>query len=183
MDPFGALARRAAVRREVERSRDALYRMAYAWCHEPALAEDLAQEAIEKALRSAAQVREVERLKGWLYRILANCLRDHYRTRREHEDVERLADAIADAGPGPEEAHARTQVVARVRQSVARLPIGQRQVLTLVDLEGCSYAEVSEALGIPIGTVMSRLCRARAALRERLVGTLDAQETRLRSVK
>jgi RNA polymerase sigma-70 factor (ECF subfamily) len=70
-----------------------------------------------------------------------------------------------------------------VRQSIARLPLAQRQVVILIDLEGCSYAAVGEALEIPIGTVMSRLCRARAALRERLLGTLDARETRLRSVK
>jgi RNA polymerase sigma-70 factor (ECF subfamily) len=184
MGTLGGFTRRAAVRHEVQRSRDALYRVAYAWCHDASLAEDLAQEAVEKAIRNASQVRDPERLKGWLYRILANCLTDHYRARREHEDLERFADSIADAGPSPEEAHARTQIAARVRQSIARLPLGQRQVVTLVDLEGCSYAEVGEALEIPIGTVMSRLCRARQVLRERLVGTLaDAPGTRLRSVK
>ncbi len=183
MEPIGAFTRRAAVRHEVQRSRDALYRVAYAWCHDAALAEDLAQEAAEKALRNASQVRDPERLKGWLYRILANCLRDHYRARHEHEDLERFADSLADAGPNPEEVHARTQLTARVRQSIARLPLAQRQVVILIDLEGCSYAAVGEALEIPIGTVMSRLCRARAALRERLLGTLDARETRLRSVK
>lgn len=183
MGTIGALARRAAVRYEVQRSRDALYRVAYAWCHDASLAEDLAQETVEKALRNASQVRDPGRLKGWLYRILANCLRDHYRARREHEDLERFADSIPDAGPNPEEVHARMQVTTRVRQTIAQLPLGQRQVVILVDLEGCSYAEVGEALEIPIGTVMSRLCRARQALRERLLGALDAQETRLRSVK
>jgi RNA polymerase sigma-70 factor (ECF subfamily) len=184
MGIVSGLAMRAAVRHEVQRSRQALYRMAYAWCHDAQLADDLAQEAIEKALRNAAQVREPARLKGWLYRILANCLRDHYRTAREHEDIDSLADAIADAGPDPEQAHARAQVTARVRQAIAQLPLGQRQVVTLVDLEGCSYGEVGDALEIPIGTVMSRLCRARRALRERLVAArTDGPEMRLRSVK
>jgi DNA-directed RNA polymerase specialized sigma24 family protein len=57
----------------------------------------------------------------------------------------------------------------RVRAAVARLPVGQRQTLTLVDLEEFSYAEVGEILGIPIGTVMSRLCRGRRALRDELL--------------
>lgn len=174
----------AAVRREVARSRQALYRLAYAWCHDASLADDLAQQAIEKALRGAAQVRDQARMRSWLYRILANCLRDHFRAAREHEDVDRFAETVAASGPTPEESHAGAQLSARVRDAVARLPLGQRQVVTLVDLEGCSYAEVGEALEIPIGTVMSRLCRARQALRERLLATMsDERETRLRSVK
>ena len=185
MESVSGLGRRAAVRHEVQRSRQALYRVAYGWCHDAQLAEDLAQEAIEKALRSAAKVRDLGRLKGWLYRILANCLRDHYRAAREHEDLDRFADTLADAGPGPDEAHARAQVTARVREAVARLPLGHRQVVILVDLEGCSYAEVGEALEIPIGTVMSRLCRARQALRELLLPATPEGEARerLRSVK
>ena len=68
-----------------------------------------------------------------------------------------------------------------MRAAIAALPLGQRQVVTLVDLEEFSYAEVAEILAIPIGTVMSRLCRAREALR----GLLEAaaQQPRLRSVK
>ena len=71
-----------------------------------------------------------------------------------------------------------------MRRAVAQLPLGQRQVVTLVDLEGCGYAEVGEILEIPIGTVMSRLCRARQALREWLAPIAgEALGTRLRSVK
>lgn len=178
------IGRRAAVRHEVQHSRQALYRVAYGWCHDAQLADDLAQEAVEKALRNAAQVREPSRLKGWLYRILANCFRDHCRATRQHEDLDTFAESVADTGPTPEEAHASGQVTARVRRAVAALPLGQRQVVTLVDLEGCSYAEVGEALQIPIGTVMSRLCRARQALRARLLGAVaEEREIKLRSVK
>jgi len=67
---------------------------------------------------------------------------------------------------------------------VAGLPLGQRQVVTLVDLEECSYVEAGEILEIPVGTVMSRLCRARRALRDVLEPVAhDALGTRLRSVK
>jgi len=62
-------------------------------------------------------------------------------------------------------------VVSRVRQAIGRLPLAQRQVITLVDLEGLSYADVAEVLEIPIGTVMSRLARARKALAAHLDDT------------
>ena len=73
----------------------------------------------------------------------------------------------------PDIRHDRKQVVDRVRSAIATLPIGQRQVLTLVDLEGCSYIEVAQALDIPIGTVMSRLSRARKALKNQLLDQAD----------
>jgi len=71
-----------------------------------------------------------------------------------------------------------------VRKAIARLPLGQRQVLTLVDMEDRSYAEVAEILGVPAGTVMSRLARARAALKEMLTDVRPAvQAAGLRRVK
>ena len=180
-DFFG---RRAAVRRELETSRELLYRMAYAWCHDAALADDLAHEAAEKALRRAGQLREAEKLRAWLLRILANCVRDNARARREQIELGAVEETLAAAGPTPEEAQASAQLALRVRRAVAQLPLGQRQVVTLVDLEGCGYAEVGEILEIPIGTVMSRLCRARQALRVLLAPfAAEALGTRLRSVK
>lgn len=184
MEIYPVFGRRAAVRRELEKSRDLLYRMAYAWCRDAALADDLAHEAAEKALRRAGQLRDLERLRGWLLRILANCLRDHLRLRREVVDLAAMEDMIADTEPTPEEARTSAELVRRVRRAVDELPLGQRQVMTLIDLEGCSYAEVGEILEIPLGTVMSRLCRAREALRERLSGlAADALDIRLRRVK
>lgn len=184
MDIGSIFGRGAVVRREIERSREALYRMAYAWCRDADLADDMAHTAIEKALRAAAQLRDAARLRGWLFRILANCLRDHARVQREFVPLEGMEDVIADAGPTPEEARASAELTQRVRRAVGELPLGHRQVLTLVDLEGCSYAEVGEILEIPIGTVMSRLCRARQALRERLrPAASEVLGTRLRSVK
>lgn len=178
------LVRRVAVRHEVQRQCQSLYRVAYGWCRDAQLAEDLAQQAIEKALRNAAQAHDPASLKGWLYRILANCLRDHYRAVHPHEDLDDLTETIADQAAGPEDVCARDQLGRRVREAVGRLPLGQRQVVILVDLEECSYAQVAQALGIPVGTVMSRLCRARRALRETLIDTReDPQTTRLRSVK
>lgn len=173
-----------ALRGEIERSRDMLRRMAYAWCHDAALADDLAQLAVEKALRASAQLRDPARLRAWLLQILANCLRDHHRESREFVDLDSVAELVADEGDSPEEKRASAELAGRVRRAVAALPLGQRQVVTLVDLEECSYSEAAEILAIPVGTVMSRLCRARQALKAALAPV--AQESlgmRLRSVK
>jgi RNA polymerase sigma-70 factor (ECF subfamily) len=168
----------------IEALRPVLYRIAYAWCHDAALADDLAQMTVEKALRAAGQLREPEKLRAWLLKILANCLRDHLREAREFVDIESIEDVLAAGGATPEESRASAELVGRVRAAVAGLPLGQRQVVTLVDLEECSYVEAGEILEVPIGTVMSRLCRARRALRDALEPVArDALGTRLRSVK
>ncbi|HEB85854.1 MAG TPA: RNA polymerase sigma factor, partial [Gammaproteobacteria bacterium] len=75
----------------------------------------------------------------------------------------------------PEHHHEQQHIVTKVRSAVAQLAEGQHEVLTLVDLEGFSYAEVAQSLDIPIGTAMSRLCRARKALAEKLLA-LDTPE-------
>ena len=164
--PFGLPGQ---FRRNLEGCRGSLYKLAYSWCHDAALADDLVQETLLRALDRSEQLRELARLKGWLCSILANCLRDHYRRVRALVDLEELDETVLAHDETPEVAHTSAQFVSRVRAEVGRLPLGQRQVLTLVDLEGCSYAEVAEILTVPIGTVMSRLCRARATLKERLL--------------
>lgn len=168
-----------AMAAQIEDSRERLYRVAYAWCHDPALADDLVQETLARGLARTDQLREAEKLGGWLFAILNRCWLDHLRGRHDEVDDEILAELPADL-PGPDGHAERRQTVNRIRDAVAALPVGQRQVVTLVDLEEMSYAEVATALAIPIGTVMSRLCRARSALRLLLAPTV---ERRLRSVK
>ncbi len=157
------------LRESLEAARPALYRTAYAWCRDATLADDLVQEATAKALERGDQLRDPARLKSWLFSILSRCWHDHLRSRHPHEDIDELADEHLSGGSTPPEEFERRQTVLRVRAAVARLPVGQRQTLTLVDLEEFSYAEVGEILGIPIGTVMSRLCRGRRALRDELL--------------
>jgi RNA polymerase sigma-70 factor, ECF subfamily len=163
--------------------RPPLFRVACAWSHDRALADDLVQETLVKALEHADQLRDPERLRGWLFRIMANCWRDHLRTLRPTLDIEALDEELFGSDETPDLAFGRSETVARVRAAVARLPIGQRQVVTLVDLEEFSYAEVAAILGIPIGTVMSRLCRARLALRDELRQPEVVALPRLRSAK
>lgn len=164
----------------IEASRGHLYRVAFAWCHDAPLADDLAQEALARGLARTEQLRDAERLSSWLFSILHRCWIDHLRLRRQDLDEEAIAELPSDL-PGPEGHAEQQETVSRVRAAIAALPLGQRQVVTLVDLEEFSYAEVAAILSIPIGTVMSRLCRAREALR----GLLEAAaaQPRLRSVK
>jgi RNA polymerase sigma-70 factor (ECF subfamily) len=145
--------------------RPRLYRVAYSWSHNAALADDLVQETLIKALKNASQLRDPALLNSWLFSILANCLRDHFRQHKEMDDIEELEDYRYAHENTPENEHSQSQIVSRVRDAVAKLPLGQRQVLTLVDLEELTYIEVASILGIPIGTVMSRLCRARVAIK------------------
>jgi RNA polymerase sigma-70 factor (ECF subfamily) len=148
--------------------RPRLWRIAYSWCHSCHLADDLVQETFAKALRQHETLRDPAALTGWLCSILANCWHDHLRSRKDTDDIDEMADCAQLAVGGPDDDYAQNEIVRRVRQAVALLPTNQREVVTLVDLEEFSYAEVASILAIPIGTVMSRLSRARAALRDRL---------------
>jgi len=150
---------------QLEQIRPKLYRVAYSWSHNAALADDLVQETLIRALKNSAQLRDPALLNSWLFSTLTNCWRDHFRQYREMDDIEELEDYRCVHEITPEDEHAESQLVARVRGAIAMLPIGQRQVLTLVDLEDFSYIEVAAILTIPIGTVMSRLCRARQSLK------------------
>lgn len=152
----------------LEAMRPRLYRLAFAWCHDASLAEDLAQETLVKALGRGGQLREAAALEGWLFAILNNCWRDHLRGRKDSVDVEELDELVLAHDDGPERRYARRQSTQRVRDAIAALPMAQRQVITLVDIEECSYAQVAQVLDVPVGTVMSRLARARQAVRQTL---------------
>ena len=183
MNILGVFCKSAELKRRITERRSRLYRVAFSWTHDAALADDLTQDAIIKALRNSAQLRDARALDKWLFGILTNCWRDHFRRQRPTEDLDNmvLVDNIT-----PEDNHAQQHIVKHVRAAISQLPEGQRQAVTLVDLEGFSYAEVADILGIPIGTVMSRLCRARKRLALDLLEiNPQAEDTspRLRRVK
>jgi len=105
-------------------------------------------------------------MEAWLYRILHNCWMEYLRTNKPTTDIDNLTLTSEES---PEKQIAEQQIILQVRKTVEMLPLTQRQVITLVDLEGCSYAEVTEILDIPMGTVMSRLNRARKMLKQQLM--------------
>lgn len=163
-------------RRRLEALRPRLHRLAYAWCHDAALADDLVQDALTKAVVRGDQLRDEQALESWLFSILNNCWRDHLRARREFVDVAELDEAILSESPGPEQRYASSQTTQRVRQAIASLPLGQRQAITLVDIEECTYAQVACILDVPVGTVMSRLSRARQALKQHFMAEQAASD-------
>jgi RNA polymerase sigma-70 factor (ECF subfamily) len=183
MDVFNFLGRTREAKTRLEQHRLRLYRIAYAWTHNAALADDLVQETLAKALKKSGQLRDPNAGEAWLYSILANCYRDHFRRGRVTEEIDE--NTITHEST-PEKESSEQQVVLKVREAIARLPEGQRQVVTLVDIQGLSYLEVAQSLDVPIGTVMSRLCRARHALKD-LLGDFAprtaAEESKIRRIK
>ncbi len=168
MELLKFIGRSRQFEQQIGESRPRLLRLARAWCRNPPLADDLVQEALAKGLKNHAQLRETDSLHAWLCGILAHCWHDHLRSHRVMEDVAEIDDAALVADGSPESECLQSEVVRRVRRAVAELPVPQREVVTLVDLEEFSYAEVAAILEVPIGTVMSRLSRARNALKEHL---------------
>ncbi len=153
-------------KQQLEDFRPRLYQIAYAWSHDTALADDLVQETMLKALKSSQQVKNTEAIDGWLFGILTNCWRDHF---RRHKECENIDDIVLVDEITPVQLAESQNIVDKVRAAVAKLPAGQCQVMTLIDLEGMSYTDVADVLEIPVGTVMSRLCRARNTLSQRLL--------------
>jgi len=183
MDLLKLFCRTRESRALLENSRAQLFRVAYSWCHNAALADDVVQETLIKAYKKSDQLRDPKAARSWLYSILSNCYNDHFRRNRETEDIDNIT--IVDEN-SPESETRQLQIVDKVRQAVASLSDGQRQVLTLVDLEGFSYVEVATILDIPIGTVMSRLCRARKTLKDLLIseyGDVTERDRTLRRIK
>lgn len=154
--------------KKLAESRPRLCRLACSWTHNRALADDLVQDTLAKALDRHTQLQDPEALHAWLCSILAHTWHDHLRNRRDMVDIDAVEERELAADCCPEVDCLQNEIVLRVREAVGRLPEGQREVVTLVDLEEFSYAEVATILEIPIGTVMSRLSRARLALREML---------------
>jgi len=163
---FKLACRRVALVKRIEHSRAKLYRMALAWCHDPMLADDLVQETQILALQKLHQLNNEAAFNGWMYSILNNAWLGHLRKSRPTEDIDQLV--VAD-GTSPEHETLMQQVDLMVRSAMSALPNAQRQVVSLIDLDGLSYSEVAAILQIPIGTVMSRLNRARNALAETII--------------
>ncbi|MEO6012268.1 MAG: sigma-70 family RNA polymerase sigma factor [Devosia sp.] len=163
---------------EIELCVPALRRYARALTRNADRADDLVQDCLERAIRKQGLWQPTGPLKGWLFRILLNLYRNELRTSRrrgEHVPVETLLvePSVAPAQPG-------RIALAEIARAIDTLAAEQREALLLVVLEGMSYSEAAEVIGIPMGTLMSRLGRARATLRT-LTGSTD--EPRLRTVK
>jgi len=143
-----------------------LRRFALVLCRSSSLADDLVQSACERALAHAHTWTPGTRFDAWVFRILRNSWIDHLRRSRTEgmsEDITTQTDIVGDAG---EEPILNKLLLAEVQQIIGAMPLEQREVLLLVCVEDLAYREAAEVLGVPIGTVMSRLARARKRLVE-----------------
>ena len=172
---------------------DALYRTALRMTRSEADAEDLVQETYIKAFRFRDQFTPGTNLKAWLFRILTNTFINTYRRRQaqpeftELDDVDefslyrRMSDLKTSSSSGNPESEFLDGIVdVEVKDALAELPEKFREVV-LLDVEGFAYKEIAEMLGIPIGTVMSRLHRGRKFLQKRLLDL--AQERGIAAVR
>jgi RNA polymerase sigma-70 factor, ECF subfamily len=140
-------------------------------------AEDLVQETYAKALKGFSSFTEGTNLRAWMFRILRNAFLNS-RTglaalktaHLEDEDV-RVDEAITHEVT-PELLLLRTESEASIFAALESLPVGQREIILLCDVDEMSYREIGQVLDVPIGTVMSRLSRARAGLRTALSAKL-----------
>lgn len=167
-------AKRESFEREALPHLDTVYRVALRLTGDPARAEDLAQEAMLKAFRAWHTYKEGTNARAWLLTIVRNQFINEYR-RAKHRgptvdimEVERhtVFREVQDADP---EGRFFDQIVdERVLAAIDALPEDFRDAVILSDLEGLSYAEVAEVMGVPVGTVKSRLYRGRQALQKQL---------------
>jgi RNA polymerase sigma-70 factor, ECF subfamily len=156
-----------------------LYPAALRMTRNPSDAEDLVQETVTKAYAAFHQFKPGTNLRAWLHRILSNTFINGYRKRRREpiqdlgvdfqEDWQTSNDPLV-----PPVRSAEAEVIERlasseILQALRELPAEFRVPIYLADIEGYPYREIAEMMGTPIGTVMSRLHRGRAKLRQRLV--------------
>jgi RNA polymerase sigma-70 factor, ECF subfamily len=134
-------------------------------------AEDLVQSAVERALRAEGRWRDGGRLDSWMFKIVQNLWIDQRRANRTPKAD--LSEAMDLPGEDGREVVSRRAEVRAVRHAFDGLTPEQQAVVALVIVDGASYKEASEALGAPIGTIMSRLARARAAM----VAQMSSDET------
>lgn len=191
----------ATIEEEALQHVDALYRTALRMTRNPQDAEDLVQETYYRAFRSAHQFQPGTNLRAWLFKILTNSFINQYRKRARNpqstslDDVEEfyLYNHLVDSGVQPESPDPEATVIdqfaeADVIEALERLPLEFRQVVLLADVEGFAYKEIADIVGIPVGTVMSRLHRGRRRLQKELwdyavsSGYLDSLRNRAESV-
>jgi RNA polymerase sigma-70 factor (ECF subfamily) len=175
----------AAFNRLVEHYQGQVYNLALRMLRDAAAAEDIAQETFFSAHRNLNSFK-AGNFRAWIMRIAANGCRDYLRSARVRRSIS--LDAI-DEGLGmslesdlesPEAFALRHELSGVIQTGLTRLPTDQRLALILIDVQGFSYEEAAQAMRVPIGTVKSRLSRARLGLREYLLTQRELLPSTLR---
>lgn len=165
----------------VERFQNMVYNVAYRFLGGREEAEDLTQEVFLKVYYALKTFRRASSLKTWIYRITTNMSLNRLKKlrRRFHhrqvsldaplaQELPPLSEAIADGSPGPDSGVRSSQIQKRLQKALDELSDEQKAVVILRDIEGLSYEEIADSLGINIGTVKSRLARGRSNVQEKL---------------
>ncbi len=143
-------------------------------------AADVAQEAFVQSYTKLDTFRQESRFYTWLYRIAFNMAMSHRRRRRPvtwaDDDASRIAESTTDHCQSPAEQMMTRERVAQVQDAIDQLADDHRTIVVLREIEGCDYEQISAILDIPIGTVRSRLFRARMQLKDLLAGVVDAED-------
>ncbi|MGF7173091.1 RNA polymerase sigma factor [Azospirillum doebereinerae] len=162
-----------AVIAQIEAEIPRLRRFARAMVRDATLADDLVQECLERALSRLHLWRPGSNLRAWLFTILRNLHINGVRRRQPVVDIDAEAQAAIGAAPGSQFVRLELR---DLRRALGLLPNEQREVVLLIGLEGISYGEAADILGISIGTVKSRLSRGRRALRNLMEGRSPSDE-------
>lgn len=177
--------RKEAFERELARLMDRLYGTALQLTRNPDDAEDVVLEAVGKAWRELDQLRDLDCLEGWLFRTLNRTFISHWRRRRSRQDREAELEPALEGEEGfslferlhqpfllwwgtPEAEFVRGLLHEDIERALSALPDEFRILVVMVDVEGYTYDECSRWLGVPVGTVRSRLNRARNRLQRTL---------------
>ena len=174
MNDHGSSTATRVVRKDIVAVLPRLRRFCLALTRSPDAGDDLAQSTIERALSRIDQWQQRTRLDSWMFTIAKNIFLDELRAtkrRGQRVDVDALDDVTGDDGRQVTEGRSDLD---RARQAMAALPVEQRALMALVVIDGQSYKEAAAILDIPIGTVMSRLARARRAIDAFVNGAPDA---------
>jgi RNA polymerase sigma-70 factor, ECF subfamily len=155
----------SSLRSLIEAHYDALYRYAYRLSGSAADADDLTQETFSKAMTRLGQLRDESKARGWLFRILRNAYLHRLRDEKRHKCVS--LDSVGDLAEEPPETTPEIDP-AKLQEVLNELEEAFRTPLILFYFEDFSYRDIAEQMDLPMGTVMSRLARAKAYLRTRL---------------
>lgn len=147
-----------------------LYKSAIRMCGNPSNAQDLVQETLYSALKNFNQIHDPEKSKYWMFSILRNIfLKDIEKTKKRAEvEFDAVCEKLSD-NEHPEKEFLRAEVKNNIQEVLDKLDERLKTTLMLFYFEGQSYKEISESLNIPIGTVMSRIARAKVYLKRELL--------------
>ncbi len=155
----------------IKKYQDRIYNLCRYLLGHPQDAEDAAQDVFIKGYRNLKHFKPESSLYTWLYRIGVNTCLDYKRkSLPEPLKDESLAEALSSAEPSPEQHYQSKETGRAIRAAMDRLPVDSRAVIVLREIEGLSYEEMAEVLNTSVGTIKSRLSRAREELRRLLRG-------------